>query len=556
MPNRSGYNVLSGSEQSVDAIPIGGAMRTDEGDQAILQGRTALSRGLADLSGTIQNAFLLSQRAKNEADLVRGRLEMKKIAGENQIELEKRSGNPDEWEGITKDVVTAGRPRVFGETAEKKSKISGPVKKQLEEEWAAFEQDQTQGVEFQALRQTNKQSDEAFEQAAAIAYNEGRYEDGDAEMDKRADLGTQSAKLVKDVLKPKGREAGARTQVKVRLEAIEAMTPREQEIAYRDLPKELEAVQHLSKPDRLVVESKAIQLQRQAGRALDTNALQTVRGLRNGSLTLADVAKSDEAGELRDLAMAPEFEAASGAFQAEEREKVQTAREQKQSKARAAEGRFEALSKDALYEGKVGLEGIDKAIQRGEATPGQAAELKNRLEVVSLAQQTEAPGDDRNPNFSSISDKLDNLFAAGSLDLRPGHQPDPEEYTKIYEQIQQAKITMPNKLALMERFYAAKLADVSDLEEEGTGRWLDRDISKPEAVLRTDLIRSYKEILPSLGLQQAGALLFSQEDQIIRFFEGREKPPAPAELKAFHDALFATARGSASSDLIAASFGF
>jgi hypothetical protein len=82
-----------------------------------------------------------------------------------------------------------------------------------------------------------------------------------------------------------------------------------------------------------------------------------------------------------------------------------------------------------------------------------------------------------------------------------------------------------------------KAMDLKDLQEEGTGTFMDRDLTEPERKLRTDLITSYRTgVVPAMGASYAGNLMFVQEGQIRAWFD--EHPDATEEqVFAFRDRL-------------------
>jgi hypothetical protein len=95
-----------------------------------------------------------------------------------------------------------------------------------------------------------------------------------------------------------------------------------------------------------------------------------------------------------------------------------------------------------------------------------------------------------------------------------------------------------------------KAMDLRDLQEEGTGTFMDRDLTEPERKLRTDLITLYgKGVVPVMGAAFAGDLMFVQEAQIRKWFDAN--PDAtPEEVAGFRDDLMKPVREVSGSALI------
>jgi hypothetical protein len=224
--------------------------------------------------------------------------------------------------------------------------------------------------------------------------------------------------------------------------------------------------------------------------------------------------------DAREAAKLSKEEAAQRRQEAEQR-RIQNETQQKAAKA-------ESLRVLALERGKVGLRDIDKQLALGEITPDQADQLKEELVQASRAEVQMEKGD-----YRTISDKIRGGLVAKLF----GRQPSDKEYQQIQTLILASRktLTKETRLKLVDELLTMKLADISDLQEEGpdNGRWADRDITPQERDLRRNMIGEYKKLLPALGDITAGDLMFSQESRIRAFFDTAKTPRTPAEIEKF-----------------------
>jgi hypothetical protein len=187
--------------------------------------------------------------------------------------------------------------------------------------------------------------------------------------------------------------------------------------------------------------------------------------------------------------------------------------------------------------GRATVQNVMDAVKAGDLTAdvakaimpevAQAGQLKEELIQASRAEVQMEKGD-----YALISEKLRGGFSAKMF----GRQPSDKEYQRIQADIAGAKhLTKETRLKLMDEFFTLKLADISDLQEEGpdNGRWADRDITPPERSLRRDVLGEYKKLLPALGDVTAGDLMFSQEARIRSFFDSAKTPRTQAEIEKF-----------------------
>jgi len=270
----------------------------------------------------------------------------------------------------------------------------------------------------------------------------------------------------------------------------------------------------------MAVNGRAIVANIRMGRADVTNVLDAVKA---GELT-PDVAKAI----MPEVAMAvDEWEMKVAGKQAAADAKVEADKRRKQEQAQQQAGTTERLRVAALERGKVGIRDIDRQLALGEISPAQADQLKEELIQASRAEVQMEKGD-----YRLISDKIRGGMSAKMF----GRQPSDVEYQRIQASIAGSKtLTKETRLKLMDEFFTMKLADISDLQEEGpeNGRWADRDITPPERSLRRDLLGEYKKLLPALGDVTAGDLMFSQEARIRSFFDSAKAPRTQAEIEKF-----------------------
>jgi hypothetical protein len=278
----------------------------------------------------------------------------------------------------------------------------------------------------------------------------------------------------------------------------------------------------LSLGGRVNLESMANARVREAQRQMNITGQRLVSEMRLGRATLADVKAAVDAGEI-DMetakALAPDLQLA-----AEERTAKQAAKAQELAQQQGAKA--DRLRDRAVTPGRVGDVGardIERQVALGEISPEQGAQLQAELQQAARAEQASAAGE-----YARISKKLRGGMGAKMF----GRQPDDNEYRALQSEIISAKVTKETRLKLMDDFFALKLADIEDLQEEGD-RWMDRTISTSERGLRRDMIAEYRRLSPALGDVLAGDLMLNQEGRIRAFFDSAEGKRSPEEVKRF-----------------------
>lgn len=288
---------------------------------------------------------------------------------------------------------------------------------------------------------------------------------------------------------------------------------------------------------RMQVTTIAQQRIREQERLMAVNGRAIVADIRMGRATVDTVMTAVEKGDLTpDVAKAimPEVAQAVDEWDA----KLTTKAEAKAAKAEAEKRRLQEkaqqqaattdrLRSAALERGKVGIRDVERQLALGEITPTQAEQLKEELIQASRAEVQMEKGD-----YAMISARLRGGFTAKMF----GRQPSDREYQQIQADIAGSKtLTKETRLKLMDEFFTLKLADISDLQEEGpdNGRWADRDITPQERTLRQGVLGEYKKLLPALGDVTAGDLMFSQEARIRAFFDTAKTPRTQAEIEKF-----------------------
>jgi len=276
---------------------------------------------------------------------------------------------------------------------------------------------------------------------------------------------------------------------------------------------------------------------REKERAMAVNGRAIIANIRMGRADVTNVLDAVKAGEMTpevakaimpEVAMAvDEWDVKVANKQAAADAKVEAEKRRKQEQAQQQAGTTERLRVAALERGKVGIRDIERQLALGEIGPAQADQLKEELIQASRAEVQMEKGD-----YRLIADKIRGGMSAKMF----GRQPSDVEYQRIQASIAGSKtLTKETRLKLMDEFFTMKLADISDLQEEGpeNGRWADRDITPPERSLRRDLLGEYKKLLPALGDVTAGDLMFSQEARIRSFFDSAKAPRTQAEIEKF-----------------------
>lgn len=279
----------------------------------------------------------------------------------------------------------------------------------------------------------------------------------------------------------------------------------------------------LSLGGRVNLESMTNARIREAQRQMDINGRRLVSEIRLGRATSADVTAALKAGEMDmdtakmlepDMIQAAEERAGKVAAKAQETAQQQAA---KADRIRAA-----AVTPDKA--GTVGTRDIEKQIALGEITPEQGRQLQEELMQTAKAEQGSTGGE-----YAKISQNIKGGFGAKMF----GRQPLDKEYRDIQADIIGAKLTKESRLKLVDELFILKLADIEDLQEEGT-RWADRDITATERGLRRDMIGEYRRLAPALGDVLAGDLMLNQETRIREFFDtAKDGNRSPDEVKKF-----------------------
>lgn len=276
---------------------------------------------------------------------------------------------------------------------------------------------------------------------------------------------------------------------------------------------------------------------REQERQMAVNGRAIIADIRMGRATVADVFEQVKAGNLTPdvaKALAPEVAEAVNEWEAkltakDERAaaKAEAEKRRKQETAQQQNATAERLREAALTRGKVGIRDIERQLALGEITPTQAEQLKEELIQASRAEVQMEKGD-----YAMIAEKIRGGMTAKMF----GRQPSDLEYQRIQADIVGSKhLTKETRLKLMDELFTLKLADISDLQEEGpeNGRWADRDITPQERALRRDVLGEYKKLLPALGDVTAGDLMFSQEARIRAFFDTAKTPRTQPEIEKF-----------------------
>lgn len=180
-----------GGTTQVQSAPVGAAPRSTQGEQAVLAGQSALARGISDVGGTVGNFVLLSQQVRNEGDLTKGKLAMQRASADIQAALESEA-EADNWETVAQQRIATASKEVF--TAGSGRELAPVVRRQLQEQFAAWSQDTALTVRNQALRKINKDNDALFKEEQQQAINAGDMDAAREVVTKRWRLGLLSDK--------------------------------------------------------------------------------------------------------------------------------------------------------------------------------------------------------------------------------------------------------------------------------------------------------------------------------------------------------------------------
>lgn len=174
--------VLSGSEQPVTSAAIGAAPRSLAGEQAVLEGQSALARGLGDVGGTVGNAALFLARIKNRADELR----VEQAIRTDEIDFDAwRESEPDEtkWAPEAQQRVQAVK------TSMESLKLAPVVRREAEARLNGWAEDRSIRVRTEADKYASKRHDAVLVQQIQVAAEQGDKETIDSTMEERVILG-------------------------------------------------------------------------------------------------------------------------------------------------------------------------------------------------------------------------------------------------------------------------------------------------------------------------------------------------------------------------------
>lgn len=537
-----------------EGAPYPGALVSADAVGAAARGGAAIGQAVGQV-GELAGALAMKMaEAKNAEDRAKAQMVMRDEAAKIQTKLA-TDPNEETWEATAKQGVNNARSAVFTQ------KLAPVVRKELELQMAEWGQKTQISVQTQATARKIERATTAIMGEAEARVRAQDWDGAVAQVDEAASVGLLGPKERADEVK-RILDYGGYYEAQQKLSSLADLSPRARTAELAKLNQQLltrnedgsftyfEDPEHrggMSARGRIEMSSVIASQQRAAVREMDGNAHELIVGLRTGNATLADVGTAFDSGQISGDGV-EQFLRANKVFEGVLSEKQQV-------KARAQETRAKSLEQDALEKGTAGFRELDVAIQTGSITPARGREIKSRLDVAAQADRT-------TDSFSDIRDQLDSWYARKTIlnkagnNFFPSAQPDDAEFQKLLGDIDGAPLTMPAKLELLQGLFEAKMADISDLQEEGKGSWWDRDITEPERKLRTELLQTYKNLLPSLGLQTAGSLLFGQEDMIRGFFDGN-KEPTPQDVEKFRkEVLLPQIQESASNELLRAQFDF
>jgi len=179
------------------------------------------------------------------------------------------------------------------------------------------------------------------------------------------------------------------------------------------------------------------------------------------------------------------------------------------------------LSRD-LEKGDAGELDIDNAIFNKEISKDDGEALKTVIKAQTEFEkftETDAYGD--KTEYKAIKDDMAPwMVLAWTGQVR---QPYDGKYKEILDSIVTSDLTRDSKIQLMNDYFDLKASDLSDMQEEGTGWIFDRDITPPEQEMRTNLIETYRELLPRYGALSVGQMSMNHEKMIRQFFDNNPK---------------------------------
>lgn len=181
------------------------------------------------------------------------------------------------------------------------------------------------------------------------------------------------------------------------------------------------------------------------------------------------------------------------------------------------------LARD-VAKGDASLEDINSA----DIPEGEKEVLRTQVDFSAKIEQETSGA------YEIIANRMKANWAQGLLGME--RQPDEDEYASILKDISTVKLTKESKRKLFDMYLELKANDLSDNQEEGTGWVWDRDVSKPEVDLRTEMGEIYKESFNTLGVDAISGAMWDQEKQIRDYFD-RNPEATGEEIKAFKEML-------------------
>tara|TARA_R110000868_G_scaffold148301_2_gene370097 strand:+ start:13345 stop:14934 length:1590 start_codon:yes stop_codon:yes gene_type:complete len=481
-----------------------------------------IGSAVAGIGDKAMNFAIQKQEHVNKGILAKEETLRMKVVEDIQRERLKNQDRPEEW-----DKLTAEHWKNYESLRASTAKREGWSKRVIEADALAGEEFKTRTGVSLRVDQDKAQISKAnshLEMNAEARLRAGDY-DGFVKSYDEMDLDPAS----RERKIRQGLEQGLYKVANNQLDAIAELPPAQAKVAYNEyIAKVTEKNREgnyvnyeeerggMSLGGRVNLESIARARIKAAQREMDSESRKIIAGLRTGLYTEANIDAAVKAGDIDQAtaeAMSPLFKFASEENKTKEEQKQQVIEDKKL----AAEDK--QLAKAAsiggnIDKGAVGEFEIEQQWARGKITREQADQLKVDLAFTASGEQRVENGE-----YSKINDKINlqyskNIFQGGA------EQPDDNTYTKILTSIKDAKLTKATRLKLVDKLMLLKLADVADLQEEGpTGRWTDRDISPQEKQTRVGLIDSYRQVLPVIGPELAGDLLFEQETLIRNFFD-------------------------------------
>jgi hypothetical protein len=484
-------------------------------------------------------------------------------AAQVQDHITKNPDKPETWETFEQ---SAWKQYETGREQRKQKEKWGTLVVQRDEQEFKDYKSRT-AIQFQGLRTKAEimQANSRLESGAQAALRAGDYEAFKGTIEKMDLFPADKERKIRE-----GLEQGTYYLANNELDAIQELPPAQQVGAFQDYIAQLKEKGEdgkfnylefgeggLSLGGRVQLESVANARIRAAQRAMDVNGRRIVGELRMGRATVKDIADAVKAGDMDEetaRAMAPDVEIALGELQEKEANKQRIEDEREQAKKDRAEREIEKQSDTAERllqrienNENVSLREIERQVALGKIDSERGNELRARLEQRAAGEQSIRKGP-----FEILSDRLAGTF----MQKLGGRQPSEKDYAKFASDIARSGLSQPSRLKLVDQLLQVKLADVADLEEEG-GKWMDREISKPEAAVRKDLIQTMRNTLPALGDVNAGNLLFAQESKIRDFFEGAKGgTPGASEVKALREELTKEIHKSAGHELLTEAFDF